>query len=75
MFDGDPRLMLEVTFGVQFAYMRSVNTEKYVVKLRSHLKWAYKVTCKTNMKEIKTQKENMARTLDVPNWNQGTLFW
>ena len=45
MFSRHQRLALDVAFGVIFADMQSVNTEKYVDKSKSHLKWAYKVTC------------------------------
>ena len=40
MFGRHPGLELDVAFGVKFVDVESVNTEKYVDKLRSFLKWA-----------------------------------
>ena len=44
MLNTHPRLTLDVAFGVKFTDMEYVNIEKYMDKLRSHVKWAYKVT-------------------------------
>ena len=63
IFGRHPRLALDVTLGVKFADMESVNTKKYVDKLKSHLKWASKVTHETNLKEIKRYKRRYDRDI------------
>ena len=56
MFGRHPRLVLDVVFGVKCADMGSVNTDEYVDKLRSHHKWAYKVTQGTHLKKLRDTK-------------------
>ena len=55
------------------ADMEFVNTEKYVDKLRSHLKWSYKVTHETNLKEIKRNKRIYDKDISCSKMELGGL--
>ena len=73
MFGRHPRLALDVAFGVKFADMGSVNTDKYVDKLQNYPKWAYKVTCETNLKEIKRHKRIYVKDIIYSKLGPGDL--
>ena len=50
-----------------------VNTEKYMNKLRSYLKWAYKVTCGSNLKEIRRHKRRYDKDIRCTKLEPGYL--
>ena len=73
MFGRHSRVALDVAFGVKFADMESIDTEKYMDELRSHLKWAYNITCETNLKEIKRHKRRYGKNIRCSKLETGDL--
>ena len=65
MFLRHPSLALDVTFEVKFADRGSTDTEKYEDKLRSHRKWAYKITDQTNQNGIKRHKRRFLQMFQI----------
>ena len=73
MFARQPGLVLDVAFGVNFTDLESVNTKKYIDKLRSHLKYAYKIAGKTNLKEIKRHGRRYNKDIKCPKFEEEDL--
>ena len=57
MFGREPKLPLDVTFGLPNPDMEAVIHEKYVKQLQSRLKWSYGVAQHRNQKEAARQKK------------------
>ena len=57
MFGREPKLPLDVTFGLPNTDMEAVIHERYVKQLQSRLKWAYGVAQHRNEKEAAQQKK------------------
>ena len=57
MFNREPKLPLDVTFGLLDPDMEAVIHERYVKQLQSRLKWSYGVAQCRNQKEAARQKK------------------
>ena len=57
MFGREPKLPLDVTFGLPNPDMEAVIHERYVKQLQSRLKWSYGVAQCRNQKEVARQKK------------------
>ena len=57
MFSREPKLPLDVTFGLLNPDMEAVLHERYVKQLQSRLKWSYGVAQDRNLKEAARQKK------------------
>ena len=57
MFGREPKLPLDVTFGLPNPDMEAVIHERYVKQLQSRLKWSYGVAQHRNQKEAARQKK------------------
>ena len=57
MFSREPKLPLDVTFGLPNPDMEAVIHDRYVKQLQSRLKWSYGVAQHRNLKEVARQKK------------------
>ena len=57
MFGREPKLQLDVTFGLPNPDMEAVIHDRYVKQLQSRLKWSYGVAQHRNQKEAARQKK------------------
>ena len=57
MFGREPKLPLDVTFGLLNPDMEAVLHERYVKQFQSRLKWSYGVAQHRNLKEAARQKK------------------
>ena len=57
MFGREPKLLLDVTFGLPNPDMEAVILDRYVKQLQSRLKWSYGVAQHRNLKETARQKK------------------
>ena len=73
MFSGEPKLPLDVTFGLPNPDMEAVIHEKYIKQLQSRLKWSYGVAQHRNQKEAARHKKYYDVKVQCAPLNVGDL--
>ena len=73
MYGRQPKLPIDILFGVNYPDLSSTTLSKYVDKLQRRLKWAYGVANEFNLKEIKRHKARYDRNIRSSKLETGDL--
>ena len=73
MYGRQPKLPIDILFGVNYPDLSSTTLSKYVDKLHRRLKWAYEVANEFNLKEIKRHKAHYNRNIRSSKLETGDL--